>query len=88
MSLFLYCSFQRWVPPSPNPSPMTNEKEDETIHHVCNPPFCKCGYHSELANPPTGLDYAPFWHCPIPLSIITHRRCLSIVVMKVLIYYT
>jgi hypothetical protein len=48
-------SFKQWVPP-PNPPPIIGEKDEATTHRVCNPPMCKCGYHSELANPPAGLD--------------------------------
>jgi hypothetical protein len=64
------------------------EKEEATTHHVRNPPLCKYGYRFELVNPPTGLDYTPFWCCRIPLSVIAHKRSLSVVVMKLLIYYT
>jgi hypothetical protein len=50
-------SFKRWVPPPP----MTDEeKEEATTRRVLNPPQCKCGYCSELVNPPPGLDYTPF----------------------------
>jgi hypothetical protein len=67
---FLYHIFKRWVPPAPYPPPMTDEEKEEAItHHVQNPLFWKCGYRSELANPPTGLDYTPFWCCPIPLLV-------------------
>jgi hypothetical protein len=31
------------------------------------------------------LDYTPFWRCPI---VIAHKRCLSLVTMKVLILYS
>jgi hypothetical protein len=84
---FPYHSLKRWVPPPPNPSSMTDEEKEEAITRCFNnPPLCKCGYHSELANPPTGLDYTPFWHYHIPLWVIAHKR--SLVVMKVLILYT
>jgi hypothetical protein len=57
----LYRNIQHWVPPSPNPPPMIDEKkEEETTRRVLNPPLCKCGYRSKLANPATGLDYTPF----------------------------
>ncbi len=63
--------FKRWVPPPPNPPPMTDEEKDEaSTRRVCNPPTCKCGYRAELVNLPPGLDYTPFFRCPIPLSVI------------------
>jgi hypothetical protein len=50
---------------------MTDEEKDETsIHRVCNPLACKCGYRAELVNPSLGLDYTLFFYCPIPLSVI------------------
>jgi hypothetical protein len=65
-------SFKHWVPPPPNPSPMTDEENDEaSIRHVRNPPACKCGYRVELVNPHAGLDYTPFFCCSIPLSVNT-----------------
>jgi hypothetical protein len=86
---FTYRSVQRWVPLPPNPPPMTDEETEEaTTHRVRIPPLCKCGYWSMLANLPTRLDYTPFWHCPITSSVIAHKRCLSLVVMKVMILYT
>jgi hypothetical protein len=64
-------SFKREVPPPSNPPPMTDEEKDEaSTRCVCNPPTCKCGYRVELVNPPPGLDYTPFFRCPIPLSVI------------------
>jgi hypothetical protein len=64
-------SFKRWVPPPPNPPPMIDEEKDEaSTRRVSNPPACKCGYRAELVNPPPGLDYAPFFGCLIPLSVI------------------
>jgi hypothetical protein len=48
------------------------EKDKETTHHVRNPLACKCGYCSELANPPPGFDYTPFFRCPILLLVILH----------------
>jgi hypothetical protein len=37
---------------------MTDEEKDEAnIHRVRSPPTCKCGYHAELVNSYTGLDY-------------------------------
>jgi hypothetical protein len=54
-------SFKRSVPPPLNPPPMTNEEKAEaTTRRVCSPPPCKCGYHSDMMNPPPGLDYTPF----------------------------
>jgi hypothetical protein len=87
VSLFL-SQFQALGPPPPNPPPLTDEEEEATTYRVCNPPLCKCRYHSELANPPIGLDYTPFWRCPISLSVIVYKSCLSFVVMKVLILCT
>jgi hypothetical protein len=82
---FPYRYFKRWVSPPPNlPLVVDEEKEEATTHRVHNPPLCKCGYHFELVNPSTGLDYTPFWCCLIPLSIIVHKRYLSLVVIKVL----
>jgi hypothetical protein len=66
----LFRSFKCWVFPSPNPLSITDEeKKEATTHSVRNTPLCKCGYQSQLVNPPNGLDYTPFWHCPIPLSV-------------------
>jgi hypothetical protein len=54
-------SFKRWVPPPSNPPPMTDdEKDEESTRCVCNPSACKCGYRTELVNPPAGLDYTVF----------------------------
>jgi len=76
-----YHSFKRWVPPPPNPPPMTDEeKEEATTHRVRNTPLCKCGYRSELANPPVGLDYTPFWRCPIVLSVIFYKHTFVVVI--------
>jgi hypothetical protein len=64
-------SFKHWIPPPPNPPPMTDEEKDKaSTRRVCNPPTCKCGYHAELVNLPLGLDYTPFFCCPITLSVI------------------
>jgi hypothetical protein len=72
-----YHTFKHWVPSPPNPPPMIDEKGETTTCHIHNSPLCKCGYHSKLVNLPTGLDYTLFWHCPIPLLVIVHRRkCL------------
>jgi hypothetical protein len=36
--------FKRWVPPPPNPPPMTNaEKEVATERRMDSPPRCDCG---------------------------------------------
>jgi hypothetical protein len=44
---FPYHSFKCWVPPSPNPPPMTDEeKEEATTWRVSHPPLCKCEYCS------------------------------------------
>jgi hypothetical protein len=86
---FSYRSFKNWVPLPLNPPPMTYEEEEEaTTHCVSHSPLCKCGYRFKLVNPLTGLDYTPFWCCPIPLSVIAHKRCHSFVVMKILILYS
>jgi hypothetical protein len=58
------------------------EKEEAGSRCVMQPPLCKCGYRSKLANPPIGLDYTPFWRYPIPLLVIAHKRCHPLVVMK------
>jgi hypothetical protein len=50
---------------------MTDAKKDGAIaHRVRNPPTCKCGYRIELVNPAVRLDYTPFFHYPIPLTVI------------------
>jgi hypothetical protein len=68
-------SFKRWVPPPPNPLTITDaEKDKASTHRVRNPPACKCGYRAELVNLPAGLDYTPFFHCPIPLLVILFKR--------------
>jgi hypothetical protein len=67
--------FKRWVPPPPKPPPMTDEEKDKaSTRCVRNPPACKCGYCAELVNPPAGLDYTPFFCCPIPLTVILDKR--------------
>jgi hypothetical protein len=64
-------SFKRWFPLPPNPPPMTDEEKNEaSTRRVCNSLACKCGYRAKLVNPPPGLDYTPFFHCLIPLSVI------------------
>jgi hypothetical protein len=64
-------TFKHWVPPPPNPPPMTYaEKDEASAHRDRNPPACKCGYRAELVNPPVGLNYTPFFHCLIPLTVI------------------
>jgi hypothetical protein len=84
---FTYRSFQRWVALSPNPPSMIDEeKEEATTHRVSHPSLCKCEYRSQLANPPTGLDYTPFWRCYIPLSVIPNKRYHFFVVLEVLIF--
>jgi hypothetical protein len=80
-------SFKRWVPQLPNPPPMTNEEKDEaSTYHVHNPPACKCGYCAELVNPFAGLDYTPFFHCPIPLSVILFKRLYILLWSKYWVY--
>jgi hypothetical protein len=67
-------SFKRWVLPPPNLPPMTDEEKDKaSTRCVRNPPVCKCGYRAELMNPPTGLDYTPFFHCLILLTVILDK---------------
>lgn len=62
--------FKRWVPPPPNPPQMTEEEKNEASRRrVANPPLCKCGYRAELERPPRGLNYIPFFRCPIPLTV-------------------
>jgi hypothetical protein len=34
------------------------------------------------------LNYTPFWRCPIPLSVIPHKRCHLFVVLEVFILYS
>jgi hypothetical protein len=80
-------SFKRWVPPPPNPSPMTDEEKDEaSTCRVCNTPACKCGYCAELVNPPPGLNYIPFFRCPIPLSGILDKMLYILLLLKYLVY--
>jgi hypothetical protein len=80
-------SFKHWVPPPPNPPPMTDEEKDEaSSRRVCNPPTCKCGYCAELVNPPPGLDYTSFFHCPIPLSVILDNILYILLRLKYLVY--
>jgi hypothetical protein len=85
---FPYCSFKHWIPPPPNVPPMIDEEEKAITCRVSHPPLWKCGYRLELANLPIGLDYTPLWRCPIPLSVIARKTCLSFVVMIVLIWYS
>jgi hypothetical protein len=61
---------------------MTDEKKNEAgTCHVRNPPAYKCGYRAELVYPSAGLDYTPFFRCPIPLSVI---QVIYFVVIKIL----
>jgi hypothetical protein len=77
-------SFKSWVPPSPNPPPMTDvEKDEASSRRVCNPHVCKCGYHTKLVIPSVGLDYTPFFCCPIPLMVIL-AKTLYIFMIEVL----
>jgi hypothetical protein len=39
---------------------MDEEKAEATTHRIRHTPPCKCGYCSELVNPPPVLDYMPF----------------------------
>jgi hypothetical protein len=67
--------FKRWVPPPPNPPPMIDEEKNKaSTRCVRNPPVYKYGYRAELVNLPVGLDYTPFFLCPIPLTIIIDKR--------------
>jgi hypothetical protein len=55
-------SVKRWVPPPPNPPPITDvEKDEASARHVRNPPACKCGYRAKVVNPPAGLDCTLFF---------------------------
>jgi hypothetical protein len=60
------------------------EKYEASVHHVCNPPVCKYGYHAELVKPPAGLDYTSFFRCPITLTVILAKEVIYLVVIKVL----
>jgi hypothetical protein len=62
------------------------EKEEATTRCVSHPPLCKYGYHLQLANPPTRFDYTPFWRCPIPLSVIAHKRVFIDFIFMTLAY--
>jgi hypothetical protein len=78
-------SFKRWVPSPPNPPLMTDAEKDEvSARRVRNPPACKCGYHAELVNPPAGLDCTPFFHWPIPLTVLVAKEVIHLVVNKLL----
>jgi hypothetical protein len=67
--------FKHWVPPPPNPPPMTDEEKDKVCtRRVYNPPAYKCGYRTELVNPPAGLNYTSFFRGPIPLTVILDKR--------------
>jgi hypothetical protein len=67
-------SFKRWVSSPPNSPPMTDEEKDESsTHRVRNSLACKCGYRAKLVNPLARLDYTPFFHCMIPLSVILFK---------------
>jgi hypothetical protein len=66
---------------------MTDEKKGEaSTHCVRNPPACKCGYRAELVNPPAGLDYTPFFHFLIPLSVILFKRLYFLLWSKYRVY--
>jgi hypothetical protein len=80
-------SFKCWVTLPPNPPPMTDEEKDKaSTHHVCNSPAYKCGYRAELVNPPPGLDYTPFFYCPILLSVILDNMLYILLWLKYLVY--
>jgi hypothetical protein len=75
--------FKCWV----SPPPMTDKKNDESsTHRVRNPPTYKCGYRAELVNPPSELDYTPFFRCPISLSVILDNMLYILLWLKYLVY--
>jgi hypothetical protein len=60
------------------------EKDKASARRIRNPPACKCGYHVELVNPPSGLDYTLFFHCLIPLMVIVAKEVIYLIMIKVL----
>jgi hypothetical protein len=63
---------------------MIDVEDKASVRRVCNPPAYKCNYRVELVNPPVGLDYTPFFRCPIPLTVIVAKDVIYLVVIKVL----
>ena len=58
--------FTRWVPPPPNPPEMTEEEQREArIARMMSPPKCHCGVKCHLLRPNPGVDFTPFFHCPL-----------------------
>jgi hypothetical protein len=54
-----YHEFQRWVPPPPNPPPMTyEEKQLAAIERVKNPPLCDCGVRAYLQQTNISLHHS------------------------------
>jgi hypothetical protein len=65
-----YESFQRWVPPAPFGTPMSDEEKVEAAERrVRNPPLCKCNYRAELVTPPVEMRHDSFFRCPIKLTV-------------------
>jgi hypothetical protein len=55
-----YERFKRWVPPPPNPPPMTNaEKEAAIEKRIESPPRCDCEDHAVIDE-----DTAKHFVCP------------------------
>jgi hypothetical protein len=65
-----YERFERWVPPAPIGTPMSDEEKLEAAErHVRDPPLCKCGYRAELVRPPVESRHDSFFRCPILLMV-------------------
>ena len=58
--------FKRWVPPPPNPPEMSDEEKAEARQsHIMNPPLCHYGVPSRLIRPNPGVEFTPFFRCPL-----------------------
>ncbi|KAG2579025.1 hypothetical protein PVAP13_6NG142303 [Panicum virgatum] len=67
-----YNEFRRWVPPPPNPAPMTEEEKQEVvIYRVNNPPKCHCGVRVKLQRPNIGVPtkFTPFFRCSLKTRV-------------------
>jgi hypothetical protein len=76
-----YDEFKRWVPPPPNPPPMTyEEKQLAAIERVNNPPLCDCGVRAYLQQPNIEAPnkFTPFFRCSLK-TLVSKYHILVII---------
>lgn len=81
-----YNEFRRWVPPPPNPAPMTmEEKSEASCIRVKNPPLCHCGYPCKLQRPNIGVPakFTPFFRCKLTTHVSVVLLCFYYSVMLI-----